>query len=156
MSDKKPLEFWLGLWTLILFAAAAGVALYRPKPAKAKLTPSALTLRATDEAGRMRIDWDTAAAAIRSADEAVLEVEDGGQITKYPVDAKILRSGGLDYMRKSPDVLLTLTLLRDGKAADQAAIRSVGPPVMMASNEPFDRRPAAAPSRTSRSRNRRR
>ena len=153
MSKRRPLEFWLGLWTLALFAAAAGVAIYAPKPAKTKAAPAALVLRATDMSGRMRVDWD--AAAVSAADSAVLEVEDGGQFHKYPVDSKILRSGGLDYIRKSPDVLLTLTLLRDGKAADQAAIRSVGPPAITVSSTPFER-PAPAAAKTTRSRNRRR
>lgn len=154
MNRRKPIEFWLGLWTLILFAAAAGVAFYKPKPAKAKSAPPALTLRAADEGGRMRIDWDTAAPAVRAADSAMLEVEDGGQLSKYPVDAKILRAGGLDYIRKSSDVLLTLTLLRDGKAADQAAIRSVGPPTIVASNAPFA--PAPGRPKVTRARTRRR
>ena len=154
MRTHRPLEFWLGLWTLVLFAAAAGLAFHKPRPAKAKLTPAAVVLRATDEGGRMRVDWDAAAPAVRAADSAVLEVEDGGRFSKYPVDEKILRAGGLDYIRKSSDVLLTLTLLRDGKAAEQAAIRSVGPPPMMVSSTPFARPPAAAKS--ARSRNRRR
>ena len=137
MFARRPLEFWLGLWTLVLFGAAAALAYYRPTVDRPTASPAGLTLRATDERGRFRVDWDSAAPAVREADSAVLEVDDGGSFTKYPVDANILRSGGLDYIRKSTDVLLTLTLLRDGKALEQAAVRSVGPPPIITSSAPF-------------------
>ena len=155
MFAPRPLEFWLGLWTLLLFGAAAALAYYGPTFARrTTASPAGLTLRATDERGRFRVDWDSAAPAIRRADSAVLEVDDGGSFTKYPVDAKILRSGGLDYIRKSTDVLLTLTLLRGGKALEQAAVRSVGPPPITTLSAPFSR-PAPTPKR-SQTRSRRR
>ncbi|WP_225154708.1 hypothetical protein, partial [Bradyrhizobium sp. NBAIM08] len=77
--------------------------------------------------GRMRIDWDSSNPAIQTAEGATLEVEDGGVFNRYPVEANILRSGGLDYVRRSQDVFLTLTLYQDGRPGLQSSIRRISP-----------------------------
>ena len=56
----------------------------------------------------MRVDWDPSNPAIQAAQGATLEVEDGKSFNRYPVEANVLRSGGLDYIRKTDDVLLTI------------------------------------------------
>jgi hypothetical protein len=53
-------------------------------------------------------------------------VEDGGVMNRYPVEPKTLRAGGFDYIRKTPEVLLTLTLFHDGKPGALATVRSIG------------------------------
>jgi hypothetical protein len=90
----------------------------------------------------MRVDWDPSNPAIQAAQGATLEVEDGGAFNRYPVEANVLRSGGLDYVRKTDDVLLTLTLYHDGRPGLQTSVRrisQVGPQVA-SSPEPPDRR----------------
>jgi hypothetical protein len=86
-----------------------------------------LELRVADQNGRMRVDWDASNAAVRTAQGATLEVEDGGVFNRYPVEANILRSGGLDYVRRSEDVLLTLTLYQDGRPGTQSSVRRIAP-----------------------------
>ena len=123
---KRPLEFWLGLWTLLFVAATAAFAYWHPFPKTQKKT-EAIALRASDQDGRIRIDWDTSSELIRAAQGATLEVDDGGVMNRYPVEQKTLRAGGFDYIRKTPEVLLTLTLFQDGKPGALATVRSVGP-----------------------------
>jgi hypothetical protein len=43
------------------------------------------------------------------------------------VEPEILRKGGLDYVRRSDDVLLTLTLYHDGRPDLQASVRRIAP-----------------------------
>jgi hypothetical protein len=122
---RRPTEFWLGLWTLLLLAATAAFAYLRPLPTAHKKAES-VALRVTDQDGRLRIDWDTNNELIRKAQGATLEVNDGGVMNRYPVEPKTLRAGGFDYIRKTPEVLLTLTLFHDGKPGALATVRSVG------------------------------
>lgn len=124
--QRRP-EFYLLLWTVILIVLTTIVLLVGPfgtNPAKAK--PS-LELRVADQGGRMRVDWDANAAVIQSAQGATLEVKDGGVFNRYPVEASILRSGGLDYVRRSDDVLLTLTLYHDGRPGVQSSVVRIAP-----------------------------
>jgi hypothetical protein len=85
-----------------------------------------IALRVSDSDGRLRIDWDAEHEMIRQAQGATLEVDDGGVLNRYPVEPKTLRAGGFDYIRKTPEVLLTLTLFRNGKPGAVATVRSVG------------------------------
>jgi hypothetical protein len=104
-----------------------------------------------DQNGRIRVDWDANDQAVQTAQGATLEVEDGEVLNRYPVEPKILRSGGLDYVRRSEDVLLTLTLYHDGRPGLQSAVRRISPVRMQLAQE----KPAVpAPRRVTRSRRR--
>ncbi len=122
---RRSTEFWLGLWTLLFLGATAAVAYFHPFPGRAQKA-EAITLRVSDQGDRMRVDWDADNELIRQAQGATLEVDDGGVMNRYPVKPKTLRAGGVDYIRKTPEVLLTLTLFRDGKPGAFATVRSVG------------------------------
>lgn len=122
----RKIEYWLGLWTLIFFGATAALFLRNPDiGALKRASEEGLVLKASDQNGRLRVDWDASAPSVRSAQGATLEVEDGGIINRYPVEPKVLRSGGFDYLRKSDDVLLKLTLFQGGKPGPQAVIRNI-------------------------------
>jgi hypothetical protein len=121
---RRPTDFWLGIWTLLFVGAAVALAYFHPFPGSRK--SEAIALRVSDQGGRMRIDWDANSELIRKAQGATLEVEDGGVMNRYPVEPKTLRAGGFDYIRKTPEVLLTLTLFSDGKPGALATVRSVG------------------------------
>jgi hypothetical protein len=91
------------------------------------LTPSDdFSISASDTAGRMRVTWNRNAPAVEQADSGRLDVVDGNQIASYSVDRAVLQAGTLDYLRHAPDLLVTLTLLRDGKPVHVAMIRSIG------------------------------
>jgi hypothetical protein len=118
--------FWLLIWT-VLFAIGTGVFLVWRPQWNTESAARGFGLRATEREGHIRLDWNPNAAAILRADTARLEAVDGGRPAAYPVENRILRSGGLDYIPQTKDVLLTLTLLRNGIIHEQAAVRSVGP-----------------------------
>jgi hypothetical protein len=122
---RRSSEFWLGLWTLLFLGAAGALAYLQPFPNRTQKT-QAIALRVSDQGGRMRVDWDVNNELIRQAQGATLEVDDGGVMNRYPVEPKTLRAGGFDYIRKTQEVLLTLTLFRDGKPGALATVRSVG------------------------------
>jgi hypothetical protein len=123
---RQSTAAWLLLWTVV-FASGAALLLAWRSPPDATTTQRGFGLRVTERDGHLRLDWDPSSEAIRTADGARLEAVDGGRAASYPVDSRILRSGGLDYIPQTKDVLLTLTLLRDGAVHEQAAIRSMAP-----------------------------
>jgi hypothetical protein len=114
------------VWTAALAVLTAVILIGGPRLRQTK--PKAiLDLKVADQNGRMRIDWDPSNPAIQAAQGATLEVEDGGVFNRYPVEAHILRSGGLDYVRRTQDVFLTLTLYQDGRPGLQSTVRRISP-----------------------------
>jgi hypothetical protein len=101
--------------------------LARPFTARQGKPKPNLELKVADQNGRIRVDWNAANPLIQSAQGATLEVEDGGAFNRYPVEPNILKSGGLDYVRRSDDVLLTLTLYHDGRPGVQSSVRRIAP-----------------------------
>jgi hypothetical protein len=112
-------------WTLAL--ALASVILVVGKPyVTGKAQTEGFALTATDRNGRVELHWNAASPLVQSAQSAVLDVVDGGNIKQYKVDAKVLRSGALDYLRNGEDATVSLTLMRDGQPVAQGMIQSVG------------------------------
>ena len=95
-----------------------------------------LELKVVDQSGRIRVDWNANNPLVQSAQGATLEVEDGGSFNRYPVEPNILKSGGLDYVRRSEDVLLTLTLYHDGRPGVQSSVRRIAPFGAQSANTP--------------------
>ena len=124
--ERRP-EFYVLLMTVIVVALTTLVLWARPLSARAGKPKPTLELKVADQNGRMRIDWDSSNPAVQTAQGATLEVEDGGVINRYPVEADILKSGGLDYVRRTDDVLLTLTLYQDGRPGVQTSVRRIAP-----------------------------
>jgi hypothetical protein len=133
---------------LFLAALTAAILFAKPLTARQEKSKPNLDLKVADKDGRIRVDWDPSNPAVQAAQGATLEVEDGGSFNRYPVEANVLRSGGLDYVRKSDDVLLTITLYHDGRPGLQSSIRRISrvtPQVAAAS--PPESRPRQARSR---------
>lgn len=137
MASRRPRsETYLLLSTAILVALTTAIFMAQPLAAPQGKAKPNLALRVADQNGRMRIDWDASNSFVRTAQGATLEVEDGGVFNRYPVEANILRSGGLDYVRRSDDVLLTLTLYQDGRPGLQSSIRRIAPLDFQAATAP--------------------
>lgn len=124
--ERRP-EFYLLLATIVLSSVTALLLFVRPLIARSNKPKPNLELKVADQNGRMRVDWNASDPLIQSAQGATLEVEDGGAFNRYPVEPNILRSGGLDYVRRSEDVLLTLTLYHDGRPGIQTSVRRIAP-----------------------------
>ena len=127
LRQRRPLESYLLWGTLCLVALAVVIVFAKPLTTRQNKAKPTLDLRVADKDGRMRVDWDPSNPAIQSAQGATLEVEDGKSFNRYPVEANVLRSGGLDYIRKTDDVLLTITLYHDGRPGVQTSVRRIAP-----------------------------
>ena len=128
LVGKRHFELYIGLATLALLTAAAGLAYFQPfSPHGVRVRNPALDLRASEVPGRVRVDWNPQDEGVRTAQNGTLEVVDGGLRNRYPVEQQVLRSGSFDYIRKSEDVFLTLTLFRNGQPDRQGVIRTIGP-----------------------------
>jgi hypothetical protein len=90
--------------------------------------PHVLSLRAFDQGGQLRVEWDRAAAPIGEAQSGVLEIVDGGQKTLIPLDREHLNSGGISYGRRTADVDVRLKVMGPGGATAREVTRFVGPP----------------------------
>lgn len=154
---QRGTDFYLGLSVLGIIAASAAVYLLQPfqKLSPEVPKPAPFRLKASDLGGRLRVDWDPRNPAVQSAQAATLEVQDGGAFQRYPVTAQVLRNGGLDYVRKSGDVLLTLTLYENGQPGHQATVRRVEQVQAAPAPEPSVQQPTTSRSRNQ-SRGRRR
>ena len=151
-------EGYLGLATLLFFLAAAALAYFRPF-APASAGDSRLPLQVTESGGRIRVDWDPALPPVRRADAGMLSVVDGGVAHEYPMERRVIRSGSFDYVRRSDDVLLTVTLHEQNRRIAEAMVRSVGPPPLSIPSirgEPPTRAKPAPRKRARQSRTRRR
>jgi hypothetical protein len=141
-------ELLLLLATIVLTALAAALFLTGPLTSRHSKPRPTLELRVADQNGRMRVDWDAKQPWVQNAQGATLEVEDGGVLNRYPVEPSVLRSGGLDYVRRSEDVLLTLTLYQDGHPGLQSSVRRVS----AVDTQIAQREPQAVPNSRTRSR----
>ena len=146
--QRRP-EFYLLLATIVLSSVTAFLVFAKPLSARHAKPKAILELKVVDQNGRMRVDWNAADPLIQSAQGATLEVEDGGAFNRYPVEPTILRSGGLDYVRRSDDVLLTLTLYHDGRPGVQTSVRRIAPVEQQVATTP-----PPPPTRQSRARRR--
>src|SRR5690349_7080463 len=97
LHQRRPLKSYLLWGTLCLVALAVVIVFAKPLTTRQNKAKPAVDLRVADKDGRMRVDWDPSNPAIQSAQGATLEVEDGKSFNRYPVEANVLRSGGLDY-----------------------------------------------------------
>lgn len=127
MSRRLNPQFYLLLATILLIGLTAFLVMARPLTSLSRESKRALELKVVDQNGRMRVDWNPADPLIQTAQGGTLEVEDGGAFNRYPVEPNVLRSGGLDYVRRSDDVFLTLTLYHDGRPGVQASVRRISP-----------------------------
>ena len=125
-------EFHLGIATLLFASIAAALVIAEPFRLRDR-PPTTFVVEAEEVEGRVRVDWNPAHVRELQADAALLRVKDGESTHEYPITRKTLEAGGLDYLRKSDDVLLSLTLLREGQQRTQAMVRSIiaaQPPVV--------------------------
>ena len=117
-------EFHLGIATLLFAACATALVIAEPFRNRDQ-TPRSFMVQAAEVNGRVRVDWNPSDVREFQADAALLRVQDGDTIHEYPIDKKTLEAGGLDYIRKSDDVLLSLTLLGQGKPRTEVMVRTV-------------------------------
>jgi proteasome lid subunit RPN8/RPN11 len=115
---------WLLVAGCLLAAMGLGAKLYDRLSGP---TPP-LQLWVADLGGQLRIEWDRTARPIRDARSAALEIVDGKERRRIPIDAGHLRDGGVDYVRNAEIVDVRLKVRTDGGTAEEF-VRFVGPPI---------------------------
>ena len=73
------------------------------------------------------LQWDPRHPDVKRADSATIVVEESGNVVQQRLTSDALRAGSFTYSRKSNDVVLTLTLLRNEQPTASSLVRSVGP-----------------------------
>jgi proteasome lid subunit RPN8/RPN11 len=94
---------------------------------QASNAPQALSLRAYDQGGQLRVEWDRASLPVGEASSGMLEIADGGEKVNIPLNREHLASGGISYARRTGDVDLRLKVTGSGGTA-QEVTRFVGSP----------------------------
>lgn len=130
---SRSLERVLLLGAFLLILATAAMMqwdFYTLIPAlRAESAPQPLGngYQASDERGRLRIDWDTRHQSIERASAGALIVTEAGKTHRYSLDPKVLRDGGLDYLHNSNDFTATVLVQDSGQEKVLATVRSVSP-----------------------------
>lgn len=89
--------------------------------------PIPLALKVSDVSGSLSVRWDVAHPAVVRTQEALVEVHDRGHIIRARLDRTAVRHGSFTYPRRSSDVLVMITMLRDSQPVATAMVRSIGP-----------------------------
>lgn len=118
-------RLYLTLGSLLLLAATIALLIAEPFGRRSE-SQLQFAVRGSDNAGSVHLDWDAASPVVEAADAASLEVIDGGVPLRYDIEKKVLGQGGLEYRRRSDQVVLTLTLMRAGQPLRQSSIRLTG------------------------------
>jgi hypothetical protein len=121
-------NLWLASAALLAGAAALLAPFFLIPPNSAAPAPG-LQLSATEtEAGRMRIRWQPPRDRVQAA--GMLEVQEGGEFKRFPLQPSELQAGSHEYVRQEDDVTVSLLLYEDGRPGMQGVLRSVGPIVV--------------------------
>jgi hypothetical protein len=100
-SNRRNAPWLVAAAVIILAIAAVGFAYLHWRPT-ANL--ASLGLETYDLNGSFLIRWDRDSEALRQARRAVLEIQDGGEMTPVELTAGQMAAGGYGYMRRSRDV----------------------------------------------------
>ncbi len=114
-----------GVWLAAAMAAGLAVWIYFDAHQSASSGPAAppFVVTATGIDNHIRLSWSPDVPEVRAATGGTLEVRDGDKSASYPVTAKVVKRGSLDYERNSDDVKLTLVLLDNGRPGAQSVVR---------------------------------
>ncbi len=135
---ERRVRFWL-LFALAWCIAAASLAFgLREYWLPAPVPP--LTLRVSDLAGQLLVQWDPTGAPVRQALAGRLEFTDGGARRAFQLDGPQARGGSFTYVRASGDVAVHLQLaLPRGQSAEgvaRIAVPSLPTPATAVAAEP--------------------
>ena len=92
---------------------AAGTAGHPAGAGPAPPPPPALGLSTIDREGQLQINWDRTSPAVQHADDAVLEINEGGPLpSAIQLDAAHLQTGSFTYARTAEKVDVKLIVHR--------------------------------------------
>ena len=88
-----------------------------------------LVLFVADVGGQLLIEWDRASKPVREAQNAQVEILDGGERRVIQMDGDRLREGSVNYARHSEIVDVRLRVNPRGARPVQEFVRFIGQPV---------------------------
>lgn len=140
-SDSSGPRWWL--WVL------SGLLLLLPflgwfEPAPPQEQARNLSLRLSDDAGRLRIEWDREAPRILEATGGRLEIVDGPNTTSVTLDRADLRHGSVIYWRSHRETKVRMVLDGSGPEQVQESAYFVGPPAAIAPAPETEATPSGA------------
>ena len=90
------------------------------------LAPLTLSLQTVDSQGQLQVRWDRNSPAVRQAQDAVLQLTDGGAASEIPLDLQHLQSGAFNYARQSERVDVKLAIRETGGRRTQEMTSFLG------------------------------
>jgi len=126
-SRGKIRKAWIGLWVAVCLALI-GVGLLASNYWRKLITPAPLSVRVVEKNGRLEIQWDPAAEAVRAASRGSIEIQDGKATVVIPLDPSALRSGSWPVAQTSEDVGVRLKVQPASGEPIVAVARFLGRP----------------------------
>ena len=116
--------------------AAAVVAIFGLRLFAPRVPPEPIALSVAESDGQLQIRWNHSSATIAGAARGTLEITDGQEPRSIPLTTADLTRGSFNYIRKSGDVEVRLTVENSEGAKAQEASRFLGAsPVAIDPNE---------------------
>ena len=121
----EPRRKWpWGVIAIVLAVAVVailGLRLFAPR-----LAPEPISLTVAERDGQLEIQWNHASRTINSAARGTLEINDGQESRSLPLTRADLSRGSFNYLRKSADVEIRMTVEDSAGEKTQEASRFLG------------------------------
>jgi proteasome lid subunit RPN8/RPN11 len=98
---------WLGAVGIAALSVAVG-AIYLKRTQSPQPAKPALGLRLVDRGGQLRAVWDATSPIVVNAERGAIEIQDGAEKTRLPMNSDLLRGGSVPILRPRGDVEVTL------------------------------------------------
>jgi len=121
---RFPRERWLWVIPIVLALLIAGFMLYQrrvPSP------DAPIALHAVAEAQSVQLAWNTDSAAIRGAQRAEINIDDGGKSSLISLTRGQLQAGKISYLPQSSDVGFAMTVFPAGGDPIHDSTRLIAP-----------------------------
>jgi proteasome lid subunit RPN8/RPN11 len=106
---------------VVAVVAIVGLRLFAPR-----LAPEPICLSVAERDGQLQIEWNHASRSITGATRGTLEITDGQDSRSLPLTPLDLSRGSFNYLRKSADVAIRMTVEDSSGEKTQEASRFLG------------------------------
>ena len=140
IPSRRPVR-WLWLAPGFLAVLTAVVVLRSRSHGELPSPPAAFAFHIVEGEGRLRLEWDGKAPVLEGA-RAVLSIDDGKDHSEVRLDQSALRTGGMPFVRHSPDLQVRMTVYPARGAALAESARLVNGALAAPSSEQVELRRA--------------
>ena len=111
----------IGVILAVAVVAIVGMRLFAPR-----LSPEPISLSVAERDGQLQIQWNHSSRSITGAARGTLEITDGQDSRALPLTRLDLSRGSFNYLRKSADVEIRMTVEDSAGEKTQEASRFLG------------------------------